>query len=52
MTGNQIEIFSTSNGKIQVEVQFEGDTFWFSPNDIDLYSTIAKNATVQQESNC
>lgn len=75
MTGNQIEIFSTSDGKIQVEVQFEGDTFWLSLNqlaslfekdksvisrhlknifqegELDRNSTVAKNATVQQESN-
>ena len=75
MTGNQIEIFSTSDGKIQVEVQFEGDTFWLSLNqlaslfekdksvisrhlknifqegELDRNSTVAKNATVQQQSN-
>lgn len=31
---NQIEIFKTDDGKTQVEVRFEGETFWLSLNQI------------------
>lgn len=31
---NQIEIFKTKDGKTQLEVRFEGETFWLSPNQI------------------
>jgi prophage maintenance system killer protein len=31
---NQIEIFTSPDGSTQIEVQFEGDTFWLSLNQI------------------
>lgn len=31
---NQIEIFTSLDGSTQIEVQFEGDTFWLSINQI------------------
>ena len=35
---NQIEIFTSPDGSAQIEVQFEGDTFWLSLNQIaDLF---------------
>lgn len=45
---NQIEIHTSPDGSTQTEVQFEGDTFWLSLNQIaDLFekdkSVISKN---------
>lgn len=35
---NQIEIYTSPDGSAQIEVQFEGDTFWLSLNQIaDLF---------------
>lgn len=35
---NEIEIYKTKEGKIQLEVRFEGETFWLSLNQIaDLF---------------
>ncbi len=31
---NQIEIYTTSDGKTQIDVSFEGETFWLSLNQI------------------
>jgi prophage maintenance system killer protein len=33
---NQIEIYTTSDGNTQIEVQFEGETFWLNLNQIAL----------------
>jgi hypothetical protein len=73
MMEHQIEIYTSPDGSTQIEVQFEGDTFWLNLNQIsslfekdksvisrhlgniykegelDRYSTVAKNATVQME---
>lgn len=73
MINNQIEIYTSPDGSTQIEVQFEGDTFWLNLNQIsnlfekdksvisrhlsniykegelDRNSTVAKNATVQNE---
>jgi prophage maintenance system killer protein len=70
---NQIEIYMTRDGKTQIDVSFEGETFWLSLNQIstlferdksvisrhlkniysegelDINSTVAKNATVRIE---
>jgi prophage maintenance system killer protein len=70
---NQIEIYTTRDGKTQIDVAFEGETFWLSLNQIstlferdksvisrhlkniyaegelEINSTVAKNATVQME---
>lgn len=35
---NKIEIYTSPDGSAQIEVQFEGDTFWLSLNQIsDLF---------------
>lgn len=34
MMENQIEIFTSPDGSTQIEVQFEGDTFWLNLNQI------------------
>ena len=31
---NQIEIYTSPDGITQIDVQFEGDTFWLSLNQI------------------
>ena len=33
---NKIEIFTASDGKVQVEVQFGGETFWMNLNQIAM----------------
>jgi hypothetical protein len=40
MMENQIEIYTSRDGSTQIEVQFEGDTFWLNLNQISslLYS--------------
>ncbi len=72
---SEIIIYQTQNNSTQIDVRFEGETFWLSLNEIatlferdksvisrhlknifnegelDLKSTVAKNATVQQEGN-
>jgi hypothetical protein len=34
MMENQIEIYTSQDGSTQIEVQFEGDTFWLNLNQI------------------
>jgi hypothetical protein len=34
MMENQIEIYTSQDGSTQIEVQFEGDTFWLKLNQI------------------
>jgi hypothetical protein len=34
MIENQIEIYTSPDGSTQVEVQFEGDTFWLNLNQM------------------
>jgi prophage maintenance system killer protein len=70
---NQIEIYTSPDGITQINVSFEGETFWlnlnqistlferdksvisrhlkniFSEGELDINSTVAKNATVQME---
>lgn len=60
---NQIEIFKTLDGTTQVEVRFEGDTFWLSQVQLSILfdrdqsvisrhiSTIFKNGELEQEGN-
>lgn len=72
---SEIIIYQNQNNSTQIDVRFEGETFWLSLNEIailferdksvisrhlknifnegelDLKSTVAKNATVQQEGN-
>ena len=41
---NQIEIYTSQDGSTQIEVQFEGDTFWLNLNQIsslfDRYKSV------------
>jgi hypothetical protein len=70
---NQIEIYTSPDGITQINVSFEGETFWlnlnqistlfdrdksvisrhlkniYSEGELDINSTVAKNATVQME---
>ena len=60
---NQIEIFKTLDGTTQVEVRFEGDTFWLSQVQLSILfdrdqsvisrhiSTIFKNGELEREGN-
>jgi len=33
---NQIEIYTSPDGNTQIDVQFEGETFWLSLNQISV----------------